>query len=88
MNAPPVTPEVLRALTINAIADAIEDRPEADPEDQLVAAVLETKVLAHGFHRLSREVRPDLAWRAEKMATSMTENVSRLFEGVNDEPTG
>lgn len=85
--APPVSEAVLRQITIDAIAEALDNKPPAPPEDQLIAAVIETKVLARNYKRLSREVRPDLSWRAERMHDTMTDAVGRLFEGVADDQT-
>lgn len=85
---PPVTEASLRRITIEALADALDNKPPAPPEERLISAVVETRVLAWNFKRLSREVRPDLSWRAELMSDSMTEDLGRIFEGViDDQPT-
>lgn len=84
---PPVSEAHLHRLTVEAIANALEDKPPAPPEERLAAAVIETRVLAWQYRRLSREVRPDLSWRAELMSDHMTESLGRLFEGErNDNP--
>lgn len=84
---PPLTEAQLRQITIDAIAEALDNKPPAPPEEQLIAAVIETKVLARNYKRLSREVRPDLSWRAERMSDTMTDAVGRLFDGVADDPS-
>lgn len=62
-----------------AALDALVDEVNASPDDRLARAVLETRNLSHGFRSVAREVRPQLAVRAQKMATALDAAVDENF---------
>lgn len=62
-----------------AALDALVDEVNASPDDRLARAVLETRNLSHGFRVVAREVRPQLAVRAQKMATALDAAVDENF---------
>jgi len=56
--------------------------PDAPPDEQVAAAVLETLALAGALHRLGREARPRLAWRCETLAAALDAALADTFAGV------
>lgn len=51
----------------------------APPDEQLVVALSELHTYAGILHRLSRELRPQLAWRTEKLAQALGASLDDLF---------
>lgn len=75
----PIDEEVLKRLTVEAVAEALANKPEATPEEQLAMAILESRNLAWHYKKIGQEIRPDLAWRAERMSDSILTALRRLF---------
>lgn len=75
----PVDDASLKRMTAEAVAEALNGIPNKSPEDRLAQAILETRNLAWHYRKLSRELRPDLGWRAERMGDSLLSTLRRLF---------
>lgn len=72
-------PGRLRELTVQAVADALDNAAPVDPVEQLSRAVGETETLAVEYARLARSTPKHLATRADGMATHLREGLERLF---------
>lgn len=81
----PIDEESLKRMTAEAVAEALNGLPNASPEDRLAQAILESRNLAWHYKALSREIRPDLAWRAERMGDSIMSALRRLFTNEENE---
>lgn len=75
----PVDEATLRALTIEAAAADLKQAPAAPPEERLVRAVIETRVLAGQFRALGRQVKSGLGLRAESMSDDLTQAIAKNF---------
>ena len=56
--------------------------PAAHPDDQVAVAVAEAINLSGAFLRLTREARPQLAWRCEGVGTALADALRRYFKEV------
>lgn len=75
----PVDEATLRALTIEAVTADLTNRPSASPEERLVRAVIETRVLATQYMRIGQLTRPELSWRAQSMSEALRKDLARYF---------
>ncbi|CAB4218578.1 hypothetical protein UFOVP1608_38 [uncultured Caudovirales phage] len=67
--------------TIEELPEYLTSAHTATPEDQLAQAIVETRSLAEIYRRLALENGPNLAWRASRMADTLTAAVRRYFNG-------
>lgn len=80
------TVAILEAYDAPAPTPAVNPAPSLPPaastDDQVARAVLELTHIGGAFARLSREARPELAWRAELLAAKIREGLDDLFGGI------
>lgn len=81
-------PEVIRAELLEIADVLITDAASAPPEERLVRAVIETRVLASQYRRLEPDLPSNLAWRAADAGRRIDAVVDHLFEPEVDDGEG
>lgn len=76
------SPDVHRAALLDGVAMVMEGKATASNEEQLVSAVVETRVLASQFRRIGSRIRQDIAWRALGMAEDIDTALGRWWKGM------
>ena len=49
------------------------------PDDQVARAILDARAVAYALTRLSRQVRPEFAWRCERLGTAILSALADTF---------
>lgn len=81
--ADPVDEDALRAMTVEAVVAEMQGIAPASPEERLIRAVLETRVLGSQYLQLSQQVRSELAWRSQQMGEAVLDDLARYFGEEN-----
>jgi hypothetical protein len=74
-----VTNQQLRAELEAVFDEVLISETRAAPEDRLARAIIESKTLASTYQELSREVEPNLSWRASRMSETLSAAIQRYF---------
>lgn len=76
---PPIAPDAVRALTVEAVDAVLAGSTPSDPVGQLARAVSETEALAVEYGRLARSTPPNLGARSAEMSEHLRAGLTRLF---------
>lgn len=49
------------------------------PDDQVARAILDARAVGYALTRLSRQVRPEFAWRCERLGTAILSALADTF---------